>query len=147
MEVILLENVPPLGVRGETVKVKAGYARNFLLPGKLAILATAANQRVFAEHDKLQKNRDERDMVAARAKASTLDGVSVTIQVQVGDEDKLYGSVTAADIAKELVAQGHDIDRKQIQLEDPIKEVGVFDVDIALHREVSVPVKVWVVKQ
>lgn len=147
MEVILLENLSPLGARGETVKVKAGYARNFLFPRQIAIPASEANRRVFVEEEKVRTRRDAADMVSARDKAEKLAEVSCTITVQVGDEDKLYGSVTSADIARELGAQGYKVDKKMILLEEPIKKIGVYNVDIKLHREVSVPIKVWVVKQ
>lgn len=147
MEVILLKTVPPLGGRGDTVKVKPGYARNYLFPRKFAILATDSNRRVFEEEEKVLKRRDIMEMRSAKERSGKLANVSCTITVQVGEEDKLYGSVTAADIAKELVAQGFDVDKKQILLEEPIRRIGVYNVDVKLHREVSVPIKVWVVKQ
>ena len=93
------------------------------------------------------KRRDITDGRAAKELAAKLANVSCTITVQVGDEDKLYGSVTSGDISRELAVQGYDIDRKQILLEEPIKKIGVYNVDIKLHREVGVPIKVWVVKQ
>jgi large subunit ribosomal protein L9 len=147
MDVILLEAVSPLGSRGDTVTVKRGYARNYLFPRKLAIHATESNKRVFAEEEKVLARRDVTEMRDAKQKAEKLVDVSCTITVQVGDEDKLYGSVTANDIAKELVGQGFKIDKKMIQLEEPIKKVGVYTIDIKLHREVGVPIKVWVVKE
>jgi len=147
MDVILLQSIAPLGARGETVKVKPGYARNFLFPQKFAIPATESNKRVFVEQEKLLERRDVRDVQVAKEKAAKLGDVSVTITAQVGEEDKLYGSVTSADIAKELDKQSFDIDRKLIMLEEPIKKVGVYNVDIKLHRDVVVPIKVWVVKE
>ena len=147
MEVILKKSVPSLGERGATVKVKPGYARNYLFPRDFAIPATEANKRVFAEEEQILHRRDVKDMEDARGKAEKLGSVSVTITVQVGEEDKLYGSVTSADVAKELAGQGFEIDKKAILLEEPIKQVGVYNVDIKLHREVVVPIKVWVVKQ
>lgn len=147
MDVILLKEVSPLGARGDTVKVKPGYARNYLFPRKLAIKATESNKRVFVEEEKVLARRDITEMRGAKAKAAKLADVSCTITVQVGEEDKLYGSVTAIDVAKELSGQGFDIDKKMIQLEEPIKKVGVYTIDIKLHREVSVPIKVWVVKE
>ncbi len=147
MDVILLKEVSPLGARGDTVKVKRGYARNYLLPRKLAIKATESNKRVFEEEEKVLARRDVTQMRGAKVKAEKLADVSCTITVQVGEEDKLYGSVTAIDIAKELAGQGFEIDKKMIQLEEPIKKVGVYTIDIKLHREVSVPIKVWVVKE
>ncbi|MFQ5511280.1 MAG: 50S ribosomal protein L9 [Candidatus Krumholzibacteriia bacterium] len=147
MEVILLKAVPPLGSRGDTVKVKPGYARNFLFPHNFAIPASESNRRVFAEEEKVLHRRDRNEMRGAQEKAEKLAEVSCTITVQVGDEDKLYGSVTSADISKELAGQGFEVDKRQIMLEEPIRKVGVYNVDIKLHREVSVPIKVWVVKQ
>ena len=147
MEVILLKPVPPLGTRGDTVKVKPGYARNFLFPRNLAIPANESNLRVFEEAERVLKRRDLNDMRVAKEKAAKLIDVSCTITVQVGEEDKLYGSVTTADIAKELAGQGFEFDKRQILLEEPIRQIGVYNVDVKLHREVRVPIKVWVVKQ
>ena len=147
MEVILLKEVPSLGARGETVKVKPGYARNYLFPREIAIRANAVNKRIFEEKDRVLKRRDVKDMETAKQRAEKLANVSCTITVQVGDEDKLYGSVTSADISKELAAQGFEVDKKQVLLEEPIKQIGVYNVDVKLHREVNVPIKVWVVKQ
>lgn len=147
MQVILLESLPTLGNRGETVKVKPGYARNYLFPRKIAIPANESNKRVYAEQQHVLKRRDDRELRSAKEMAAKLGDVSCTITVQVGDEDKLYGSVTSADIAKELVNQRYEIDKKQVLLEEPIKKIGVYSVDIGLHREVVVPIKVWVVKE
>ncbi len=139
--------MPPLGDRGETVKVKPGYARNFLFPGKMAVLANETNKRVFAEEEKVLHRRDIVDMRSAKEKSAKLSNVSCTITVKVGEDDKLYGSVSSADVAKELANQGFEVDKKKILLDEPIKKVGVYTIDVKLHREVSVPIKVWVVKQ
>jgi len=147
MQVILLDSVPNLGDRGALVNVKAGFARNYLFPKQLALPATQANERVFDEKQRVLVKRDELARDAARRLAGSFADVSCTIPVQVGEEDRLYGSVTAADIAKSLVDLGHGIDRKQIVLEEPIKQLGVYTVDVKLHREVAVPIKVWVVKE
>jgi large subunit ribosomal protein L9 len=147
VEVILLDTVPNLGDRGATVKVKRGYARNYLFPRKLALPATESNTRVFREHERVLEKRDQLAMTSARGHAKKLTDVSCTIPVQVGEEDKLYGSVTAVDITKSLQDQGYRIDKKQVVLEEPIKQLGVYTVDIKLHREVSAPIKVWVVKE
>jgi large subunit ribosomal protein L9 len=147
VEVILLETLSPLGAAGDTVKVKPGYARNYLFPRNIAIPATEANKRVFTEREKVRARRDASEMRDAKGMAEKLADVSCTITVQVGDEDKLYGSVTAIDIAKELGNQGYEIDKRMILLEEPIRKVGVYSVDVRLHREVAVPIKVWVVKQ
>lgn len=147
MEVILLDKVPSLGDRGAKVRVKPGYARNFLFPNKLALPATEANLRVFREEERVMVKRDELAMQSARALAERITNASCTIPVQVGDEDRLYGSVTAADVAKVLNDQGFKIEKKQVLMEDPIKQLGVYTIDIKLHREVNAPVKVWVVKE
>lgn len=147
MEVILLDTVPSLGSRGDTVRVKAGYARNYLFPRKLALPATEPNRRVFREEEVILAKRDEHAKDIARRSSEKMADVSCTIPVQVGEEDKLYGSVTGNDIAKILKDQGFDIDKKQVLLEEPIKQLGVYTIDIRLHREVSVPIKVWVVKE
>lgn len=147
MEVILLKSHSPLGNRGDTVKVTAGYARNYLFPRGIAALATDSNRRSLTEDDKVRNRRDIVEMRGAKEVAGKLADVSVTITVKVGEDDKLYGSVTSADIAKELEGQGLQIDKKQVQMEEPIKKIGVYTVDVRLHREVVVPIKVWVVKQ
>lgn len=147
MDVILLKTIAPLGTRGDTIKVKPGYARNYLFPRSIAIPATESNRRVFEEEEKILKRRDITEMRDAKKQSDKLADVSVTITVQVGEEDKLYGSVSSADIAKELNNQGFEVDKKKVLLEEPIRKVGVYTVDIKLHREVSVPIKVWVVKE
>ena len=147
MEVILLKTLPQLGTRGDTVKVKAGYARNYLLPRKIAIVATASNKRVFAEEERVLQRRDIAEARSAKDLATKMSNASCTITAQVGEEDKLYGSVTSMDIAKELGKQGFDADKRKILLEEPIKKVGVYNVDVKLHRDVTVPIKVWVVKE
>jgi large subunit ribosomal protein L9 len=147
VEVILLESIPNLGDRGATVKVKPGYARNFLFPRRLALPASEGNTRVFHEHARVLEKRDHAAMEGARAQAGKLSDASCTITVQVGEDDKLYGSVTAVDIARSLADQGHELEKKQILLDEPIKQLGVYTVDVRLHREVSVPIKVWVVKE
>lgn len=147
MEVILLESIHKLGNRGQAVKVKPGFARNYLFPRNLALPATTANRRVFQENERVLIKRDEAAIEAARARAAKFVDVAVSITVQVGEEDKLYGSVTTLDIARKLKEQGHDVERREIALADPIRQLGVYDVDLRLHREVSVPIKVSVVKE
>ncbi len=147
MEVILLETIHKLGNRGQAVKVKPGYARNFLFPRNLALPATTANRRVFQENERVLIKKDEAAIGAARVRASKLADAAVEIAVQVGEEDKLYGSVSALDIVRKLKDKGHDVERREIELADPIRQLGEFTVDVRLHREVSVPVKVSVVKE
>ncbi len=147
MEVILLDSIPKLGDRGETVKVKPGYARNFLFPRKLALPATSANVNVFKEREQLLIKKDAERISAAQVIAGKITAQPVEISAQVGEEDKLYGSVTSSDIAKALADRGVEIDKRIINLEQPIKELGDFTVDVRLHREVVAPLRVSVVRQ
>ena len=129
------------------MRVTAGYARNYLFPRGIAVLASDSNRRSLTEDDKVRNRRDIVEMRSAKDIAGKLADVSVTMTVKVGEDDKLYGSVTSADVAKELESQGFQIDKKHVQMEEPIKKIGVYTVDVRLHREVVVPIKVWVVKQ
>jgi large subunit ribosomal protein L9 len=147
VEVFLLQTIPAIGTRGDTVKVKAGFARNYLFPRKLAVPVTKANMHAFQEEEKRLKRRDEHAKSAAHELAAKLVDVSCTVPVQVGEEDKLYGSVTAIDIAGELKRQGFEIDKRQIELEEPIKKLGVYTVPLKLHGDVTASIKVWVVKE
>jgi large subunit ribosomal protein L9 len=147
MEVILREHVDNLGRRGEVVKVADGYARNYLLPRKLALLVTDGNKRqIERERAKLDaKEADEKRVVDAVA--DRLANVEVVITRKVGETDALYGSVTTADIAEALNAKGFDIDKRKLQLAEPIKKVGETKVPVKLHREVTVVVNVKVVAE
>ncbi len=147
MEVILIQDVPNLGAIGELVSVKDGYARNFLLPRKKAIIASVKNKRRL-EHEKrvaqvhLAKAKREAEAIAAR-----LGGTSVTIARKVGEQDKLFGSVNGADIAKALADEGITVDRRAVQLAEPLKALGVYPVPVKLRNDVTVEVKVWVVAE
>jgi large subunit ribosomal protein L9 len=147
VEVILLESIHKLGNRGQAVRVKSGYARNYLFPRKLALPATPANRRVYQENERVLVKKDVAAAEVARVRAAKLADVAVNIAVQVGEEDKLYGSVTALDITRKLKEQGHEVERREIELAEPIRQIGVYTVDVRLHRDVSVPIKVWVVKE
>jgi large subunit ribosomal protein L9 len=147
MEVILLDSVNKLGNRGQTVKVKSGYARNYLFPRKLALPATLGNKKVFQENERHLIKRDMEAATAARTRAAKLGELSVSVTVQVGDEDKMYGSVTSLDIVRKLEEQGHEVDRREVMLADPIKALGEYTIDLRLHRDVTTPVKVQVVKE
>jgi large subunit ribosomal protein L9 len=147
MEVILLEDVEGLGRRGDRRSVAPGFARNLLLPRKLAIPATSAGAKVFEETERIRRTRGEKEHREAEALARRLEKVSLTIPVQVGEDDRLFGSVTSQDIIDALKQEGFAIERRRVQLEDPIKVLGVYKVDLRLHPEVNVPLKVWVTKQ
>ena len=147
MEVILLDSVHKLGNRGQTVKVKPGFARNFLFPRKLALPATEGNKKVFQENERHLIKRDIEAASAARNRAAKLGDLSVSITVQVGEEDKMYGSVTALDVVRLLKEQGHEIERREVTLDEPIKQLGEHIVELRLHRDVTTPVKVLVVKE
>jgi large subunit ribosomal protein L9 len=147
MEVILLDSVHKLGSRGQTVKVKPGFARNYLFPRKLALPATEGNKHVFQENERHLIRRDIEAATAARNRAAKLGELAVSIPVAVGDEDKMYGSVTSLDIVRKLEEQGHAVDRREVLLDEPIKQLGVYTIDLRLHRDVTTPVKVWVVKE
>ncbi|MDE2706675.1 MAG: 50S ribosomal protein L9 [Gemmatimonadetes bacterium] len=147
MKVILLKDVESLGSAGEVVEVKNGYGRNFLIPRNEALIASAANMAQFESRRKQQETLAERDRRAAEALAKKLEAESITAQVKVGEEDRLFGSVTAQHIAELLDEKGYEIERRAIHLEDPIRELGVYNVEVRLHPEVATAVKVWVVKE
>ena len=147
MEVILREHVDHLGKRGEIVKVADGYARNYLLPRKLALLATAGNKQHVERERKILEVREAEERGQAQAVAARLTALTITISRRVGDTEQLYGSVTASDIADFLREKGFEIDRRKLILPEPIKALGEFDVPLKLHREVTVPLKVHVVKE
>ena len=146
MEVILLERIEKLGTIGDVVKVKNGYARNFLLPRGKALRANESNRKVFeANREKIEANNAER-RTAAQKDAGTIDGVTIQLIRQASNTGQLYGSVSARDLAEALEAQGHKVAKNQIVLDRPIKAIGMQDVKIALHPEVSVTIRVNVAR-
>ena len=145
MEVILRENVDNLGRRGDVVKVAAGYARNYLLPRKLALAVTEANRRQIERERAAAEARELEEKAQAEAYAQRLGQIEIEIARRVGENDTLYGSVTSADIAHALASKGFEIDKRKIQLAEPLKAIGETNVPIKVHREVTVPVKVKVV--
>lgn len=147
MQVILQEDVSSLGKAGEVVTVKPGYARNFLLPRKKAVLADAANLSALSHHQKVAASRQAKLKAEAVARAKTLSGVQLTIDAEVGEEGKLFGSVTVSDIVSGLKAQGHVVEKTQVQLKDHIKQIGTYSVEVKLHSEVLAPVTVNVVER
>ena len=147
MEVILKEDVPKLGSRGDVVKVAEGYGRNFLLPKKLAIEATTANKAVIEQMKAASVRKSAKEKSDAELLAKQYEGVSLTFTRKAGEHDALFGSVTSSDIAHELEGRGFKIDRRRIELEQPIKNIGEVSVPIKLHKEVTTHVKVTVVKE
>ncbi len=147
MEVILKEDVPKLGHRGDVIKVAEGYGRNFLLPKKLAIEATPANKAVIDQMKASSVRRMAKEQSDAELLAKQFDGVSLTFARRSGENDTLFGSVTSADIVRELEGRGFNIDRRKIELELPLKSLGEFTVPIKLHRAVTTSIKVTVVKE
>jgi large subunit ribosomal protein L9 len=147
MEVILREHVDNLGKRGEIVKVADGYARNFLLPRKLALPATEGNRKHVERERKIVEVREAAEKVQAEAIAARLGMIDINITRRVGETDQLYGSVTAVDIADYLKDKGFEIDRRKLILPEPIKAIGEHTVPLKLHREVTIPLKVRVAKE
>jgi large subunit ribosomal protein L9 len=147
MEVILREHVDNLGRRGDLVKVADGYARNYLLPRKMALLATAGNKKVIEREKGRFDAQEAEEQKVAQAVADRLATVEVEIARRVGETDALFGSVTNADIAEALAGKGFDLDRRKLQLHEPIKKLGEYDVPVKLHREVIVTLKVKVIAE
>ena len=147
MEVILREDIDKLGTRGQMVKVTPGYARNFLLPRKLAVAANESNKKIVEQERQAHLRRDAKEVADASDLGKMMGGVEVTIAQKAGDNDQLFGSVTPADIAAALEKQGYTIDRKKIQMDEPIKTLGDFKVGVRLHKDVSVEIPVHVVKE
>jgi len=146
MRVILREDLPNLGEAGDVLDVKPGYARNYLIPNKLAMEATKGNLKTFRDIARALETRSEKEKAGAEVLAARLAGFIVTMAVEVSEEDQLYGSVTSQMIVDSLAEEGFDIKRRQIMLNNPIKEIGTFDVSIRLHREIEPAIKVVVEK-
>jgi large subunit ribosomal protein L9 len=147
MEVILREEVEKLGRRGEVVKVAAGYARNYLLPRKLAVTANESNKKIVEQERQAHLKKDAKHMADAQELGRMMAAASVTIHQKAGENDQLFGSVTANDIATALEKLGYTIDRKKVHLEEPIKMLGDYHVSVRLHRDVAVDIPVHVVKE
>jgi large subunit ribosomal protein L9 len=147
MQVILTKEVPYLGHAGETVTVRPGYGANFLIPRGLAVLATVRNQRQMAHERRRIEAQIVRERAAAQETAKKLNGVSVTLTrlVATDEKDKIFGSVTAQDVADALRNEGFVVDKRAVHLEAPLKALGVYEIPVKLHREVEAHVKVWVV--
>lgn len=147
MEVILKEDVAKLGSRGDVVKVAEGYGRNFLLPKKLAIEATRGNKAVIEQMKAASVRRSAKEKAQAEELAKQFDGLSVSFQRRSGEHDQLFGSVTAGDIADALGKKGFNLDRRKVQLHEPLKTLGEFTVPVKLHKDVTTHLKVTIEKE
>ncbi|HZT40208.1 MAG TPA: 50S ribosomal protein L9 [Bryobacteraceae bacterium] len=147
MEVILRQDIEKLGSRGQVVNVAPGYARNFLLPKRLAVAATDANKKIVEQERQAHLRREAKALSDAQELAKMMANVSVTISQKAGENDQLFGSVTPKDIAEAIARQGYNIERRQVQLDEPIKQLGDYRVPIRLHREVIIEVPVAVVRE
>lgn len=147
MKVVLREDVDNLGDRGQVVTVKPGYARNFLVPKGLAFEATPGNMRTIALQRKVWAVREAREETDARKAANAMAGVKVSIAKKAGENNALYGSVTNVEIAERLAAKGFEVDRRRIQIREPIKTLGTFKVSVKIHRQVAAEVEVEVVAE
>ncbi len=147
MEIILREDVDNLGSRGDLVKVADGYARNYLLPQKKAVAATESNRKIVEQEREAHVRKDAKLKSEFEAQAKLLNGVEISIAQRVGENDHLFGSVTAQNIADQLELKGFEIERRKIQLEEPIRTLGDHKVTVRLHRDVTAEVMVHVVKE
>jgi large subunit ribosomal protein L9 len=147
MEIILREDVERLGSRGQVVKVADGYARNFLLPKRLAVAASDSNRKIVEQERQAHLRREAKQKGEAEDLSKLLSGVTVIIAQKAGENDQLFGSVTSKDVAEALARKNYTIDRRKIQLDEPIKQLGEFKIPVRLHRDVTAEVTVQVVKE
>jgi large subunit ribosomal protein L9 len=147
MEVILREDIDKVGARGDVVKVASGYARNFLLPRKLAVAANDSNKKIVEQERQAHLRREAKEHAGAAELGKMMSALDVTIAQKAGENDQLFGSVTVADIVAALEKQGYTIDRRKVQLDEPIKTLGDFKVTVKLHRDVAVEIPIHVVKE
>lgn len=147
MEVILKEDVPKLGSRGDVVRVAEGYGRNFLLPKKLAIEASAANKAVIEQMKAAAVRRSAKEKEQAEQLARQFDGLSVSFQRRAGEQDQLFGSVTSGDIAEALEKKGFNLDRRKVQVHEPLKTLGEFTIPVKLHKDVTTHLRVVIEKE
>ena len=146
MEVILLEDMTGVGQKGATVNVKPGFARNYLLPRKLAIPIGTKSANLYQELARQKEAQTDKMLVSAKAEAAKIDGLQVNISAQANEEDTLFGSITNADVADALKAAGHEVERRRIEVPDHIKQLGSYDVAVKLYGGVTATIKVWVVR-
>jgi large subunit ribosomal protein L9 len=147
MEVVLKKDYGKLGKAMEIITVKDGYARNFLIPNGVAVVATEGNKKLVADSKRANEKRETKLIEDARSILGKIEQLPCTIAVKVGEEEQIYGSVSALDIAEFLKKEGFNVEKRQVKLEEPIKQLGVYNVDIELHRGVEAKLKVWVVKE
>ena len=147
MDVILREDIDNLGSRGEVVKVAPGYARNFLLPKRLAVEATDSNRKIVEQERQAHLRKEAKLQGEAKDLGKLMEGISVTIKQKAGENDQLFGSVTSKDVADALAAKNFTIDRRKVQLDEPIKQLGEFKVPVRLHKEVTTEITVNVVRE
>ncbi len=147
MKVILRKDIDTLGKIGDVITVKDGYARNYLIPRNIAYVATDSNVKTLEEEKKQQARRTEKEKKSSEALAAELEKISVTIKMKVGEEDKLFGSVTSQMIADALKEKNVTLDKRQIELEEPLKTLGIFDVNVKLAGGVAGKLKVWIVRE
>jgi large subunit ribosomal protein L9 len=146
MEVVLKKDHEKLGKAMDVVNVKDGYARNFLIPQGIAVVATEGNRKAVAESKKMSEKREEKKLKEARVQAKKIEKVPCTIKVKVGEDDKLFGSVTTQEVADFLTKEGFPVEKRAIELEEPIKQLGVYSVKVNLYKDEFAKLKVWVVK-
>lgn len=147
MKIVLRQDHNQLGKIGDVLVVAPGYARNYLIPQNIAYIATKGNLKALEEEKRIHKLRSQKELRIAEKLSAELEKVSVTIPVQVGEEDKIFGSVTTQMIADQLKEKGHDIDKRKIEIEEQIKTLGIFNVKVKLYQDITASIKVWVVKE
>ena len=147
MKIILKQDVRELGQAGQIIEVKSGYARNYLMPRNLAIAASKANIRAIEEIDKLNKVRERKLRNEAEKLKDKMEELSLTIEVLVGEEDKIFGSVTTQNVVELLAGEGIIVDKRDITLDDPIKSLGVYTIPVKIEKEITANVKVWVIRK
>lgn len=146
MQVILIQDVPNLGTAGQLVTVRPGYGRNYLLPRKIAVVATERNVSRIEHETRAIQSRLAKEIKGAQDFATKLEGTTVNISRQAGEGDKLFGSVTSRDVGEALTAAGYPVDHRKIELDDPIKSLGLHEVSVKLAKDIKATIKVWVVK-
>ncbi len=147
MEVILSQDVKSLGTLGEVVKVKDGFARNFLFPQNLAFIANSANLKKIEQQKQKRQDDEAKELAEAKELVAKLEKISCTVDVEVNDLDKLYGAVSDVDIVKAIESEGFTIDKKQIIIEKPIEELGIFDIGVKIHSDLTAKIRLWVTKK